>query len=293
MANEPNWRQFERQVHAELEGHYPGSVIRHDVKLPGSLSGAQRQIDIIEEDLPGGSVRTAIDAKLHARKIDVKEVESFIGLLHDTEVQRGMMVSATGYTDAALTRAFRDDVDLDLDILNLDELRQWQSAGAIPYAGRNAVLLPAPFGWVVDGQRHPGVLARLYRRGLTFDEAAGQREFMYVNLWDRRPPADSLEALLVQQERDIRSHSPNTVISMRDVPTRFGSRSCIRRADIVDYPTVEITGFIEFPKAVFFSVLFTPLVVERRNVRKLEYPLKKVLPISVRHAAQAAAPGGR
>jgi hypothetical protein len=51
------------------------------------------------------------------------------------------------------------------------------------------------------------------------------------------------------------------------------------------YPTTEITGFVEFPKSVFFVVLFTPLVAERRNVRKLEYMLKKVLPISIRQSA--------
>jgi hypothetical protein len=286
MENETDWRQFEREVKAELEGKYPASAIRHDVRLPGVLSGAQRQIDVlVEECLSCGSVRTAVDAKHHGRRIDVKEVESFIGLLHDTQVQRGIMVSASGYTGAALTRAFRDDVDLDLDIFTLEEFKQWQAAGAIPYSGRNAILLPAPFGWVVDGERYHGAVARLYRRGLTFDQAAGQHEFMYVNLWDRRLPVDSLESLLARQERDIRSHSPDAVISVRELPTAVGSRACIRRADIVGYPTAEITGFVEFTESIFFSVLFTPLVVERRNVRKLEYILQRVLPISVRHVA--------
>jgi Restriction endonuclease len=152
VTTEPDWRQFERAVHSELEGKFPGSTIRHDVRLLGELSGVPRQIDVlVEEVLPGGNVRTAVDAKQHARPIDVKEVESFIGLLRDAKVESGIMVSASGYSEAALTRAFRDDVDLDLDIFTLDEFRQWQAAGALPYAGRNAVLLSAPFGWAVDG----------------------------------------------------------------------------------------------------------------------------------------------
>lgn len=192
------------------------------------------------------------------------------------------MVSASGYSQAALTRAFRDDVDLDLDIFTLDEFRQWQSAVALPYAGQHAVLLSAPFGWAVDGKRIPNCLARVYRRGLSFEEAARHREFMYVNLWDRRPPVDTLQALLAKQEAYIRVHSSAAAISIRDVPASLGHRGCIRRADIAGYPTAEITGFVEFPKSIFFAVLFTPLFVERRNVRKLEYMLKKVLPISVR-----------
>jgi len=281
---EPNWRQFERAVYSELQSTFPHSAIRDNVKLFGVLSGVERQIDVlVEEKLPCGVVRTAVDAKQQGRKVDVKEVESFIGLLNDTAVDRGVIVSASGYTEAALARAFRDDVDLDLDVFTLDEFRQWQGAGAFPYGGRNGVFLQAPFGWAVDAQRVPHCLARLYRRGLTFEQAALQREFMYVNLWDRRPPVDSLEALLAQQGADIRSHAPDAIVSVRDVPAGLGHRGCIRRADIVTYPCAEITGFVEFPAVIFFAVMFTPLVVERRNVRKLEYMLQKVLPVSFRH----------
>lgn len=295
MQNEPEWRKYEREIHAELVSKYPESTIRHDLRLPGSLSGSDRQIDVlIEEKLGGEVVATAVDAKYHSRRIDVKEVESFLGLLRDVHVNRGIMISPLGYTAAAMTRAFRDDVDLDLDVFSLDDFKQWQVAGAIPYAGRNAALLPAPLGWVVDAERHPGLLARLYRRGSTFIEAARLCEFMYVNLWDRRPPTDSLDKLLAQQEEDIRKKSPDAVITIRDIRGDFGWRRCIRRADIPKYPTAEITGFVEFPDAILFVVLFTPLVVERRNVRKLEYIVRKALPLSVRHAAQpAAAPDGR
>jgi hypothetical protein len=74
--------------------------------------------------------------------------------------------------------------------------------------------------------------------------------------------------------------SRDAVISVRNVAARRGWRACVRRADIPKYPSAEITGFVEFPHAIFFAVLFTPLVVERRNVRKLEYILSKVLPLA-------------
>jgi hypothetical protein len=293
MSREPDWRRYEREVHAELVANYPEASVRFDVRLPGSLSATARQVDILlEEDLPGGRVATAIDAKQHARPIDVKDVESFVGLLRDVRVDRGVMVSASGYTEAALTRAFRDDVDLDLDVFTLDDFKRWQAAGAIPYAGRNAALLPAPLGWVVDIERpvRGAPLARLYRRGLTFLEAAHRREFMYVNIWDRRPPVDNLDALLEDQLLTIRGVNPDAVVTVRSVGAQRGWRACVRRADIPEYPTAEITGFVEFPDAIFFAVLFTPLEVERRNVRKLEYILKKVLPMSVRHSGRGDSP---
>jgi len=286
MPDERPWRAFEREVHAELSRLHEGALIRHDARILGVRSGVARQIDVLVDETVGGSlVRTAVDAKRRKRKIDVKEVEGFIGLLRDTCVNRGIMVSASGYTAAALARAFREDVDLDLDVFSIDEFKQWQRDAAIPYAGRNAVWLPAPLGWAVDGQRREGVLATLYRRGLAFADAARQQEFMYANLWDRRPPVDSLDALLADQEANIRSHAPSAVITLRDVPTRLGFRACVRRADIPSYPTAEITGFVEFPASIVFLVLFTPPVVERRNVRQLEYLLQKVMPISVRQNA--------
>lgn len=283
---DPEWKTFEKEVHAELASLYPDASIRYDAALPGALSGTERQIDVlVEERLPTGIVRTAVDSKHRARPVDVKEVESFIGLLHDTGVNRGVIVSSSGYTEAALTRAYRDDVDLDLDVATLDEFKQWQAPLGIPYAGENAVIMPAPFAWAVDGQRRPGLFAMLYRRGLTLEVAARNREFMYINLWERCPPADSLEALLESQARDIREHSPDALLSVREFRVKRGSRACIRRADIPRYPAAEITGFVEFTRFIFFAVMFTPLVVERRNTRKLEYLLQRVIPASVRKSA--------
>lgn len=273
-------------IYDHLISEYPDATVSHNVHLQGQLSETQRQIDIlISERLPGDQVLTAIEAKCHNRPIDVKGVEEFLGLLRDVNVGRGIMVSNQGYTGAAFTRAVKDEVDLDLDIFSLDEFIRWQATGAIPYAGRNAISLPAPFGWGVDGERVPGILARLYRRGLSFQEAANEMEFMYVNLWDRRGPVNSLATLLAEQAEDIKRHSPDAVISVIQTGIRNDHESCIRRAEIAEYPTAEITGFVEFPNSIFFAVMFTPLVVERRNLRKLGYLLKKVLPTNIRHAA--------
>lgn len=228
---------------------------------------------------------TVVDARHHARPIDVKDVEMFLGLLADVDAPRGIMVSGKGYTRAAVDRAFRDDVDLDLEICSLEAYKEWQVPGAIPYSGRNAVLLPAPLGWLVDAKRRSGTLAYLYRRGLTLEDAGHQREFMDVNLSDRRSPGDTLDALVGEQNADLLSDCPEATITVDAASLRDGTRTCIRRADVPSYPSLEITGFVEFPSVIFFAVLFTPANVERRNVRKLEYLLQSVMPISVRHGS--------
>jgi hypothetical protein len=106
---------------------------------------------------------------------------------------------------------------------------------------------------------------------------------MYVNFWDRRSPHDSLDSLVVAQNDNLRAESPEATITVTEHGLRDGIRTCILRADLSSYPSLEITGFVEFPNVIFFAVLFTPPVVERRNVRKLEYLLRSVLPMSVTH----------
>jgi hypothetical protein len=142
-------------VHTEIASKYPNARVTHDARRPGKLSGAARQIDVlIEETVHGEILTTVVDAKQYSRPLDVTDVEAFLGLLRDVEAPRGIMVSAKGYSKTALARAFRDDVDLDLEICSLDDYAQWQAPGAIPYSGRNAVVLPAPVGsWMESAAR--------------------------------------------------------------------------------------------------------------------------------------------
>lgn len=285
MTNDAAWREYERQVFAEIISKYPDAKVDYDVRLPGRRSSVPRQVDVlITERTSSGEIVTAVDAKHHTRPIDVKEVESFIGLLNDVSVARGVMISVSGYTEAALNRAFREDLDIDLDIFSLGEYQQWQSCGAIPFSGGNGVLLPTPLGWVVDVERFPHVIARLYRRGITFDRACTEKEWMYINFWDRAT-VSSLDHLLAQQAAEIRDTDRDAFIHVEELEPRPDARLVLRRAEIANYPAAEITGFAEFEAFIFFAVLFTPLAIERRNVRKLEYILRSILPISVRLAA--------
>jgi len=97
MSNDPVWREYERQVYAEIISKDPGAKVDYDVRLPGRRSGAPRQIDVlITERTSSCEIATAVDAKHHTRPIDVKEVESFIGLLNDVSVDRGVMISVSG-----------------------------------------------------------------------------------------------------------------------------------------------------------------------------------------------------
>lgn len=82
-------------------------TITSDVDLPGRLSRVDRQIDILVEGSFAGIARAimAVDCKCWSSKVDVKDMEAFIGLLDDVGVHLGMLVTTKGFTPAAERRA--------------------------------------------------------------------------------------------------------------------------------------------------------------------------------------------
>ncbi len=67
------------------------------------------------------------------------------------------------------------------------------------------------------------------------------------------------------------------------IPTikRNDSSVKIRVIDIPSYPSKEYTGFVEFDDLIFFCVMFTPLELSKKNIRKLESIMLRVLPLNV------------
>jgi hypothetical protein len=215
--NNPSWRQFEKDIALALERGHPAATVRHNVRLPGLRSGVPRQVDILLEESRGAvTFTTAVEAKDHRRPLDVKHVEEFIGMLGDIGVSRGMMISPIGYTAAAFARAFRDDVDLDLDILSADEFLRLQSPGAIIHRDAHGAVVPAPFGWVIDPERPQDTLGLLYRRGQTQEQAFSIPEFAYIDIAPRDELRPDIESLLALQQRGLISTDPNASISVHE-----------------------------------------------------------------------------
>jgi hypothetical protein len=282
-----DWKKYEEEIETHFRSEYPSAQITRNARIHGRLSSTLREIDLLIEaqvcDLP---FRIVIDAKYHNRKIDVKDVEEFLGLVRDVGAHKGLMISTEGYSEAAIHRASADDADVILDVLNFDELAQFQAFGAIPHAGSNAALLPAPFGWVIDATRRPGTLTWLYQQGLTIEEALKAHEFMYVNFWNKEnKQADEipdLPALLKFQESYIREGAPDAQITFIEASHRKDAETTIRCLRCMKYAgATEYTGFVDFKDFIFMCVLFTPDPLADKNLSKLRFVMRKVLPLKV------------
>jgi len=282
-----DWQQYEREIEEQFRRAYPSAQITHDAKLVGKFSKVERQIDLlIEERASDFAFRIVVDAKYRGRKIDVSDVEAFIGLTRDVEAHTGMMVALEGYTPAAVNRAHNDDLDIILDVLNVEELKAFQGFEAIPFSGDRGVSIAAPFGWIVDATQRPGMVATIYERGLSFEAAVKNNEFMYVTFWDKRnDKVDSLDALLKFQQEYMLEGSPDAEILLLDRARnrRVGAETLIRRFKKKTYPTPEYTGFVDFENFIFMCVLFTPESLERKNLRKLRFVIADAFPMKIIH----------
>jgi hypothetical protein len=241
-----------------------------------------REVDVLVDGAVGGfHLRIAIDAKFRARVADVTAVEAFLGLCADVGANKGLLITVKGFSQAAASRAYNDPSDVELDVLNFADLHLFQAVEAIPYSGTHAVALRAPFGWIIDGTRRDGAVGTLYQRGLDFPSACAAREWMYINFWNRKHEIGDLEALVNSQDERLRADNPGSALQHAPGPQRKDAVSRVRVLRAPLYPAVEITGFLEFPEFIFFSVLFTPEEHYARNLRKLEYLLRTAMPISV------------
>ncbi|MEE4208996.1 MAG: restriction endonuclease [Parvularcula sp.] len=102
-----------------------------NASLKGEISGVQRQIDILVDARweSGIERRIVYDAKRRKRKIDVKDVESFEGMMRDVRAARGVIVCSSGWTKAAEARA---DETIDIVLMTIEEAEEFDHAAVDP-----------------------------------------------------------------------------------------------------------------------------------------------------------------
>ena len=141
----PDWKKYEELAAQMQREMSPGATVTTNVRLPGRRSQTQRQIDIlIEQDVTPYKIRIAIDCKDYAEPVDVKDVEAVIGLVDDIGANKGAIIAANGFTNAAKKRG----ADAGLDLYRLIDLssHKWGGYVTIPAVVRDWKLGQSQFG---------------------------------------------------------------------------------------------------------------------------------------------------
>ena len=129
---EPKWKRFEKiihQLHSQLAP--PDATVKLDDKVVGHESKVERQLDVtIRASIAQYKIFIVIECKDEGRPIDVGTMGEFGSLLRDVKANKGVMISSSGYTPAAIEMARSQGVDTRtyLDTESVD----WKSEVTIP-----------------------------------------------------------------------------------------------------------------------------------------------------------------
>lgn len=103
----------------------------HNVYLPGRISKVDRQIDVLVRQKIGQyEILIVLDAKDHARPVDVTGVEAFIGLVKDVGANNGALICPRGFSAAAKEMARAHGIDLYSPVDT--EPHKWQMRVTVP-----------------------------------------------------------------------------------------------------------------------------------------------------------------
>jgi hypothetical protein len=266
-----DWKEYENDVYNECLRVFDNSEIIKNAHIKGKYSLRSRQIDVLINNETLGKI--VIDAKNYEKKIDVKTVESFIGMIKDIEGDKGIIVSEKGFSKSAINRAHLGEINIEVDILSLNELDTLHSTEAMPYSGSNSIIMRAPFGWIIDGKQYGFAPATIYPRGLSFEEALKNKEWSYIQIYTKDNNINSVQQLLYSQNQNIIKADLHAKIEQKLIDNIY-----IRKARIKNYPTMEITCYKEFKRFILFIVLYCPNNLIERDIQKLIYLLKSAIP---------------
>ncbi len=150
-----NWKIYERFVAELCSDDYQSSSVTviPNAKIKGCLSQTLRQVDVLIDSRFGDdrNRRIIVDSKKYNRPLNVKDVESFHGMMLDCSSKAGILVCPNGYSEAAKKRA-QDFINLKVvslaELENID-LSLWDdcfSENCNDKAERGLVLWDSPMG---------------------------------------------------------------------------------------------------------------------------------------------------
>jgi hypothetical protein len=110
-------KAYESKVSEAIRSLYPGGIVEDNIKLPGVITGTERQVDTLL-DLNG--VLTDFDAKDHKRKIDMDTIAAYKFKLDDEQIKNGVVVANSPYVKTAIKASEHMGVKL-THLINLSD----------------------------------------------------------------------------------------------------------------------------------------------------------------------------
>jgi hypothetical protein len=126
------WKRFEQKAFEIQKSISPAHAeVKSDDSIPGVDSKTNRQIDISIRTVVGSyPILIIVECKDYKTPVDVTAVEGFISVMRDVRANKGVMVAAKGFTDAAKTLAAHHNIDL-LQLIDTESV-DWGADVSVP-----------------------------------------------------------------------------------------------------------------------------------------------------------------
>ncbi len=132
-----DWKRYERIVVEKFRADFPLPHFRvepsgiEDYYLVGRHSGVRRQIDAAVFRRNDDKPFLIADAKKWNSKIDITDVEKFIGCVEDVNVEIGLLITSAGFSNASQRRAQGASSKIELKVMTIQEALEfdWRSLG--------------------------------------------------------------------------------------------------------------------------------------------------------------------
>ncbi len=117
------WQDYEKEVYNALCEIYSSCEIEFNDSIFGIFSLTDRQIDFaIRGEIAGETILGIVDCKYYDRNVDVKDIESFMGMAQDVSANFGVLITKKGYSLSAKNRVKHSN--LKLEVLTPNELNE-------------------------------------------------------------------------------------------------------------------------------------------------------------------------
>ncbi len=241
--------------------------------LPGRFSKIERQIDVAGfATLMGNQMVAIVDCKCYSKQVDVKDVETVIGMAADVRADVALIVTTIGYSDAAKSRALNEpNLRTHLDIVSTAEAESRLQAPAVAfmYLGRIGAVAIAPSGWTVTsnvedaGYVHPGhSLCYFHASDLSVEEAEHSRRVGWSYIADNLSgEPDQLKRLLkIQKDHALKFDASSEFEIWRESVGESNSSALFRRIIHKNAAYTDFTFFAELDEhGVFWTSMICPL----------------------------------
>ena len=113
QGTDRRWKRFEKLVARMLDTLSPDAEVVYDDAIRGTLSEADRQIDVsVRSQADGVAQLVVVQCRDYKTPLDVNAVGEFDSVVRDVGATKGIMVSVHGFTETAKTYARALKIDL-------------------------------------------------------------------------------------------------------------------------------------------------------------------------------------